>query len=56
MNKANLRGLLTEATSAEEEIVLSNETTTVTTSTAIQLHSKIKNNYQQREPGPYSRG
>ena len=35
MNKANLRGLLTEATSAEEEIVLSDETTAVTTSTAM---------------------
>ena len=34
VNETNLRGLFTEATSAEEEIVLSNETTAVTTSTA----------------------
>ena len=49
MNKANLRGLLTEATSAEEEIVLSDETTAVTTSTAIKL------DYKKRKQLPATR-
>ena len=44
MNKANLRGLLTEATSAEEEIVLSDETTAVTTSTAMYDEKNEKKN------------
>ena len=44
MNEANLRGLLTEATSAKEEIILSNETTAVTTSTATQKLAQYNNN------------
>ena len=34
VNEANLRGLLTEATSAKHKIVLSNQTTAVTAGTA----------------------
>ena len=34
MNESDLRSLLAEATSAQEQIVLSNETTAVTASTA----------------------
>ena len=36
VDETNLGGLFTEATSAEEEIVLSDETTAVTASTARQ--------------------
>ena len=43
VNETNLRGLFTEAASAEEEIILSNETTAVTTSTAISLLVKSMN-------------
>ena len=49
MNEANLRSLLTEAASAEEEIILSNETTAVTTSTAIKL------DYKKRKQLPATR-
>ena len=56
VNETNLRGLFTEAASAEEEIILSNETTAVTTLAAMQLESTSNTNYQAREPGPYSRG
>ena len=43
VDETNLGGLFTEATSAEEEVVLSNKTTTVTTLAAIPLHSTINN-------------
>ena len=56
VNETNLRGLFTEAASAEEEIILSNETTAVTTGTATALNRTHQNKYQAREPGPYSRG
>ena len=47
MNEANLRGLLTEAASAKEEIILSNETTAVATSTAIQI--LVQNNNKSKK-------
>ena len=56
VDETNLGGLLTEAASAEDEIILSNETTAVTTSTAKQISFYSQNTYQAREPGPYSRG
>ena len=43
VDETNLGGLFTEATSAEEEVVLSNKTTTVTTLAAIPLHTSINN-------------
>ena len=36
MHKTDLRSLLAEATSAQEQVVLSNQTTAVTTGTATQ--------------------
>ena len=54
MNEANLGGLLAEATSAKEEIILSNETTAVTTSTAIQIlvqYTKYQKNLPSTRTG-----
>ena len=56
VDETNLGGLLTEAASAKEEVILSNETTAVTTGTATALNRTHQNKYQAREPGPYSRG
>ena len=43
VDETNLGGLLTEAASAKVEVILSNETTAVTTSTAISLLVKSMN-------------
>ena len=43
VDETNLGGLFTEATSAEEEVVLSNKTTAVTTLAAITLLVKSTN-------------
>lgn len=60
MVEADFGGLLTEATSAEHQIILANETTTVSTGTATSKlenkSSKAECTYHEREPGPYSRG
>ena len=51
MDESNLRSLLAETTSAEHEIVLTNQTTAVTTGTAIQINDYIRINLPATRTG-----